>query len=97
MQLLFASIEICELLIAWGAKIRGSSALTIASHRGRADLVRLLLKYGADVNDMGVASIDDDPGDFEGTAFHLVEKRRRDILQILLDHGTDVNKEDCMG
>ena len=28
-----------ELLIAWGAKMRGSSALTVASHSRRADLV----------------------------------------------------------
>ena len=93
----FASIQISELLIAWGAEMTGSSALTIASHRGRLDLVELLLKNGADANEMGVASIDDDPEDFEGTALHLIEKGREDILQILLDHGADVNKRDCMG
>lgn len=60
-------------------------------------MVKLLLKYGADVNEMGVASIDDDPEDLEGTALHLIEKGRKDILQILLDHGADVNKKDCMG
>ena len=60
----------------------------------------MLLKYGADVNEMGVASIDDDPEDLEdleGTALHLIEKGRKDILQILLDHVADVNKKDCMG
>lgn len=60
----FASTEISELLIAWGAKIKDSSALTIASHNGRADLSKLLLQNGADMNARGVASIDEDPEDF---------------------------------
>lgn len=38
--------------MAWGAKIKGSSALSIASHKGRAELVRLLLEIGADVNEI---------------------------------------------
>lgn len=87
----FASTEISELLIAWGAKIDGSSALNIASHKGRADVVKVLLENGADVNEMGVASIDENPEDLEGTALHLIEKGRKDILQILLDHGGDIN------
>lgn len=93
----YASIGISELLIAWGAKIRGSSALTIASRNGKADLVKLLLKNGADANEMGVASIDERPKNLEGTALHLIEKGREDILQILLDHGADVNQKDRMG
>lgn len=93
----FAFLEISELLVAWGAKIEGSSALIIASHKGRADLVKLLLENGADVNEMGVASIDDNPEDLEGTALHLIEKGRKDILQILLDHGGDINQKDCTG
>ncbi len=35
----FASTEISELLIKWGAEIKASSALTIASHKGNADLL----------------------------------------------------------
>ena len=93
----FASIEISELLIAWGAEIKGSSALPIASHRGRLDLVELLLKNGADANEMGVASIYDQPEDLEGTALHLIEKGRKDILQILLDNGAAVNQKDPTG
>lgn len=92
-----ASIEISELLIAWGAKIKGSSALNIAAHNGRADLVKLLLENGADVDEMGVASIDKDPEDLEGVALHLIEKGREDVLQILLDYGADVNLKDCNG
>ena len=95
--LAIAAIFASEHLIAWGGKIKDSSALTIASHKGRADLVKLLLQNGADVNERGVASIDEDPEDLEGTALHLIEKGRKDILQILLDHGADVNQKDCMG
>lgn len=93
----WASTEISELLLAWGARIKGSSTLSIASHNGRADLVKLLLENCADVNEMGVASIDAAPENLEGTALHLIEKGRKDILQILLDHGADVNKTDCTG
>ena len=49
------------------------------------------------MNERGVASIDEDPEDLEGTALHLIENGRKDILQILLDHGADVNQKDCMG
>lgn len=92
-----ASTEISGLLLATDARIKGSSALTIASHKGRADLVKLLLENCADVNEMGVASIDADPDNLEGTALHLIKKGRKDILQILLDHGADVNLKDCTG
>lgn len=92
-----ASIEVSELLITWGARIKGSSALTIASHNGRADLVKLLLVNRAEVNEMGIASTDEDPDDLEGTALHLIEKGRIDILQILLDYGGNVNQKDCTG
>ncbi len=93
----YASIEISELLIAWGAVIKGSSALTIASHSGKLNLVKLLLENGADVNEMGVTSTDDEPVDLKGTALHFVKKGRKDILQILLDHGPEVNLKDRMG
>ena len=46
---------------------------------------------------MGVASIEDNPDDLEGTALHLFEKGRKDILQILLDHGGDIEQKDCTG
>ena len=59
--------------------------------------VKLLLENGADVNEMGVASIDENPEDLEGTSLHLIEKGRKDILQILLDHGGDVNQKDYTG
>lgn len=91
-----ASTEISELLLVRGARIKGSSALTIACHKGRADLVKLLLDNCADVND-SVASIDADPETLEGTALHFIEKDRKDILQILPDHGADVNQKDCTG
>lgn len=43
------------------------------------------------VNELGVASADEDPEKFKGPALHhLIEKGRKDILQILLD------KRDCI-
>lgn len=79
------------------AKIRGSSALTIASYSGRTDLVKLLLENCSDVKEQGVQGIDDGPEELDGTDLHLIEKGRKDILQILLDHGADVNMIDSMG
>lgn len=70
----FASTEISELLIKWRAEIEASSALNIASHKGNADPVKLLLKHGADANEM---SIDDQPADLEETALHLIERDGR--------------------
>ena len=93
----FASLEICELLIEWRADIKGSNALTVASHMGRADLVILLLHKSADVDEMGVANIDDNLENIEETVLHLIHKGREDILHILLNHGADVNKKDCIG
>lgn len=79
------------------AKIRGSSALTIASYSGQADLIKLLLENYSDVKEQGVQGFDDDPEELDGTALHLIEKGRKDILQVLLDHGADVNMRDFMG
>lgn len=76
-----ASIEMSELLIAWGAEVRGKSALIIASHHGRADLVRLLPKNVAEANGMGVANVDDDPEDLERKLLCAVSKKER--LEIL--------------
>lgn len=94
-----ASIEICELLLIWGARVRQSSALVIASHNGNEALVKLLLKNGSDVNEMGVASIDDypSPENKEGTALHVIAIGRKDILQLLLNYGGDLNKKDRNG
>lgn len=62
-----------------GARIKGSSASIIASHNGGEGLVKLLLENCADVNEMGVAGIDEAPEDLEDTALHLTEKVRKDI------------------
>lgn len=49
-----AFLEIFELLTAWGAEVKGKSALIIASHNGRANLVILLLKDSAEINEKRV-------------------------------------------
>lgn len=49
------------------------------------------------MNEMGVATIDDDPvalHSLKGTALHFIKEGRNDILQILLDHGPEVNLKD---
>lgn len=59
--------KIFELLIEWRADIKGSNALTMTPHIGRADPVKSLLHKGADVNEMVLESIFNNP-EIEGTA-----------------------------
>src|SRR5208283_1942182 len=70
-----------------GAKIDategGFTALHVAGDHGSAEVTRLLLKHGADINALDTAG--DTP------LVHSIFQRRSDVVEVLLVHGADVN------
>jgi ankyrin repeat protein len=71
---------------AWKDK---KTLLQLASEEGNREIVELLLKHGADINQA------DDEG--RTALFKVVNKGYRDIVKLLLDHGADVNKARIYG
>jgi palmitoyltransferase ZDHHC13/17 len=71
------------------AGFNGQLPLHRACLRGDIEIVRLLLRHGADPNGKN---------DFEETALHFASKRGNPVLlRELIDHGADVRAEDRAG
>lgn len=79
------NLETVELLLDYGAKIRGSGALKGAVKMGQIDVVSLLLERGADVNDTAWIVNGEPNGQ---TPLRLARKRGyEDIVDILIAAG----------
>lgn len=90
-----ASVEIVECFLQQGAIIKGSRSLRLASCHGRLDVIEILLKYGADVDE--VADCKDISGP-AGTPLHAAAAAgREDVVQLLLAHGADLNVKNIEG
>ncbi|KAF2870925.1 ankyrin repeat-containing domain protein [Massariosphaeria phaeospora] len=82
-----ASSKIVECLLKHGAIVAGSGAARVAAEHGRIKVLKLLLQYGADLNEC----FDTQPpfGPL-GTALHTATYYRRDaVIEWLLEHGAD--------
>ncbi|KAI9932280.1 hypothetical protein MW887_009791 [Aspergillus wentii] len=82
-----------------GARIEGTGALHIAAILGNINLMRLLIKYGADVNEIPflhvVAFVDYHR---EGTPLHwAIAGGHAEAVELLLEHHTDLNMVDVEG
>ena len=62
----------------------GASSLYVASFNGHVEVIKLLLSYGADINDKrsdnGISSL-----------FVASENGHVEVVKLLLSHGADVN------
>jgi ankyrin repeat protein len=82
-----ANIYSCASLLMTG--FNGQLPLHRACLRGDVDIVRLLIRRGADPNGKN---------DFEETALHFACKRGNPVLlRELIEHGADVRAEDRAG
>ncbi len=85
-----------ELLLAWGADVNAPDCqyvtpLVRASQAGRADVVRLLLEHGANVNGTTQDRYEDTALMWASWSGHT------EIVGILLEHGADVDAESSDG
>lgn len=70
--------------------VKKETALKLASHLGRAEIVRLLLQQSATINNA--------PEQEEDTALHIaVELNHLEIVNMLLEYGADVNQKNRRG
>lgn len=89
------ALDIAEALLAAGADIKqegpvGSNPLAVAcSHSRNVEIVKFLIKNGADVNARG----------YNGTfpLYQAVRKNRAAIADVLIQHGANVNAKNADG
>lgn len=94
----YASVTVAALILNYGARIKGSGALALASRYGKMKMVKFLLMKGALIDEDCVTSVvDTTEQDAGGTALHLVKRGRVDILKYLLENGAKTTLTDHMG
>jgi len=80
------------------ARMRGWAALHLAAHAGNAELVRLLLDHGADVDVVMITDELIDRTRYEGTATPLLialRARHEAVALLLLERGASVDHRDA--
>ncbi|KAF2269177.1 ankyrin [Lojkania enalia] len=82
-----ASVEIVECLLEHGVVVAGSRATRTAARHSRKDVLKILLRYGADLNECySTEDINGSPG----TALHVAtENNKVSTVRWLLEHKAD--------
>lgn len=93
------NVEMVQLLLDYGAVIKGSGAIVVAAEEGHGDIVLLLLENGADIDEIGVEG---PPGDrrFEdlGSALHKgIVNGHEELAVWLIDVGASTDEGDGQG
>ena len=79
----YASVKVAALMLKYNVRLKGSGALALASRYGKMHTVKFLLMKGALIDEYCVTcEIDTDEQDHEGTALHLVKRRRVDTFEV---------------
>ena len=94
-----ADIKWTERLLQAGAKVHGSGASHIAAYRGHLERIKLLLQYGAGVNEIPEKEIWAQIGyRKKGTPVHwAIAGASADAVQLLLEQGPDLDIVDADG
>ena len=94
-----SSVQMATLLVANGARVKGSGALVLAADEGKLDMVQYLLDQGADVDEMGIEHPQDKRyEEYVGSALHRAAYRgHEEITRVLLENGASVELKDMRG
>jgi len=82
--------------------INYDQATTFGNFDARTDLVRLLIKYGADVNARSIEAPREEDHSFDNTAMHYVAIQTNflntiSLLNLLVDEGGNINLKNSLG
>ena len=94
-----ASIKVVEELLISGADVKGSDALQTSAKKNRVDLIEILLKNGADINEIGFENcVTDWIADESGSALHYaVDGGSVEAIALLFKKGANVGMKDTKG
>jgi hypothetical protein len=93
------NIELVDLLLEHGARLKGSSAIPEAAIEGALEMVKHLLSKGADIDEIGTEGPAGDEGyDYMGSPLHHAAKLgNTEMARFLIDAGANVHLKDPMG
>lgn len=84
-----------DYLLEWGAAIKGTGALRAAASKGRVDVMEILLRHRADLNEMEDTRDYDGPA---GTALHVAAAHgHAEAVSWLTEKGADPTLRNCDG
>jgi ankyrin repeat protein len=93
-------VDVVELLLAHGARLRGSGAIVAAAEEGEVESVKFLLgREDLDIDELGIEHPTNRRGTKDmGTALHhAVRRGHREIVELLVERGANVDLEDVQG
>ena len=93
------NLDIVDLLIAGGVDLNSSDALHTAAENGRHNMVRFLIRKGANVNAIGFEyCLSGSKANEAGTALHFaVDANNTEVAKLLIENGADVTIRDVKG
>lgn len=94
-----ASIQVVERLLTSGADMKGSDALQTSAKKNRVDMIQILLKNGADIDEIGFENcVTDSIADDAGSALHYaVDGGSLEAIELLLKEGANAGMKDTKG
>jgi hypothetical protein len=92
-------VDVLELPLAHGARLRGSGVLVAAAEEGEVESVKFLLgREDLDIDELGIEHPTDPRGIKDmGTALHHAVRRGHEIVELLVERGANVDLEDVQG
>lgn len=80
------------------ARVNDSGAIVLAAENRRMDMVKLLLKHGADIDEIGLKNEDERNDVDMGSPQHkAISRHEVEMVKFLLEHGADAEKCDFLG
>ncbi|KAL2865546.1 ankyrin repeat domain-containing protein [Aspergillus lucknowensis] len=93
------NIEMVDLMLQHGARLKGSYALVAAAMDGHLEMVKHLLSIGADIDEIGIEGPAGDEGyEFMGSPLHhAATKGYTEMAIFLIDAEANIHLKDLMG
>ncbi|KAI9368188.1 ankyrin repeat-containing domain protein [Aspergillus egyptiacus] len=93
------NIEMVDLLLQYGAQLKGSNAIPKAALEGHLDMVKHLLSKGADIDEIGTKGPagDERYDDMGSPLHHAATEGYTEMALFLIDAGANIHLKDPLG